>query len=533
MRSVDPDEFIDWFQKWSEKKLVADMNIKEYLALGDFSFWWFLDFYLFNNFQRRMGGQAPGKSALKIYLAPSYILARTLLRKIYGRSVMAGRAGKQADVLILSHKVNWKNGNVPPYKNEDQIFQPVFDELKNRDIRFVAIDRNQDVGLRLLREKEKNNPGDWIPIETFLTAGDIMEAIEANRRLRKKYLALKKSAMYRKSLKFKGKNMARFFDPVVELALSYTAMEAMLQIRALDRIVELTGAKCLVLSHEYGTFGKAPLIVAHDRNIKTLAVQHGVIHPYHMGYIHTPDEIGEWGPTKCPMPDKMAVFGKFTADFLKERGNFPDDIIEVIGQPKYDVLSSPEKVFDRESFRRKNGIGPDEYAVLVATQSLPLIEERELFFKNVMRLARVSGVKVIIKPHPGENPGWHKARLERMGVRAVVLGPRSNIFEAIYSTDMLATFNSTVATEAILMDRDVLILNLTGNEDIIPYVTDGAAIGVYRKEDIVVFVRNLLADGKQRAKLRAGRKKFIQHHFHSIDGNSTGRFCDLIKSMLK
>jgi len=537
MGKIDKDQqIISWFKEWSDRKVFNGQNIKELLAFEDFSFWWFFDFYLYNHLKNGLQGDMKErkKSSFKKAIAPAYIAFRTIIRKFYGHVFMnISRDGKTKTVMVLSHRMNWRKSRKDMNKKEDQLFGGIFENLKRQEIEVVAVDRNHVVGLKTLKEKKRFQKGLWGPVETYLKFSDIINAYKVNRTMKKRFNKYRNNEIYTNSFLMNEKNMFQYMKEIMEFAFSYIPMEAFIQIKAIENAIEKDQISLVILSHEYGVLGKAALIAGKKMQVPIIVMQHGIIHPNHMGYYHTQNEIGDWAPEYCPIPDKIVVYGKYTHDILIDVCHYPPDSVEIIGQPKYDILKEPGRIYYREEFYTKNGIPPKKINILVTTQPFPIYNHRTIFLRNILKFAQIPDVQLIVKPHPGEDIAWHKKIMEEENIKVPVIDPKSDIFEAIYASDIIATFSSTTATEAIIMDKIVLIVNLTGQEDPMPYVSSGAAVGVYNKEFLVHTLQNILKDEDLRNNLQLGRERFIRDHLYKIDGKSTDRFVELVKRMVK
>jgi hypothetical protein len=534
MEEIDKEqETISWFKEWSDKKVFNGKNIKELLAYEDISFWWFFDFYLYNHLIERIHGdkKEKKKSTLKKAFASWYIVLRTLVRKFYGHIFMPIPREEKKTVLILSHRVNWRKSRKGVNLKEDQLFGGIIENLKKQEIRTVAIDRNHVTGIKTLNEKRHIKKGLWRPVETYIKFTDILYALKANLTMKRRFNKYKSSTSYINSFIMKN-NASPNIKDVMELAFSYIPMEAYLQTKAIENAIDKENIDLVILSHEYGVLGKAALIAGKRKHVPTIVLQHGIIHPHHMGYFHTKNEIGDWAPIHCPIPDKIVVYGKYTHDILIDVCNYPPGSVAIIGQPKYDILSEPNKIYNREEFYMNNKVTPKKTNILVTTQPFPIFKHRDTFLRNIMKLAENPDVQLIVKPHPGEDSAWHLKIMEEEGIKVPIINPKSDIFEAIYATDITATCSSTTATEAIILNKMVLIVNLTGQKDPMPYVSSGAAVGVYTEEALNQTFQNILIDQNLSKDLLLGREKFIHEHLYRIDGKSTERFVKLVKQML-
>ena len=66
-----------------------------------------------------------------------------------------------------------------------------------------------------------------------------------------------------------------------------------------------------------------------------------------------------------------------------------------------------------------------------------------------------------------------------------------------------------------------------------PYAESGAAVGVYKKENIERAIRDILDKREVRQKLKNARNKFIDEHLFGFDGQATPRAAKVINQMLE
>jgi len=321
----------------------------------------------------------------------------------------------------------------------------------------------------------------------------------------------------------------------LEAELSYCfnfAFERIVKnIEMAEKLVEEEEPDLILLTNEYGVFERALLLAGKLKGIPTLAVQHGHIGLLHMGYMYSKGSISAYGSVKtpyCPIPDKTAVYGPFYHDLLTKTSAFPPDMVVITGQPRYDVLVMSEKKYSREKFCAMLGLDPHRKIVFVATQPIP---ERETFIRSVLReLRNFPEVQVVIKPHPTENDEVYKNVVKKeSGVRLLSKG--SDTIEALYACDLLIAAFSTVITEALILDKFVVTLNLSG-EETVPYLKE-YVLAVGRGKDLTPAIRKALYDEKTREVLEKARREFVFNHTYKQDGKATERVVNLAGQMIK
>ena len=66
-----------------------------------------------------------------------------------------------------------------------------------------------------------------------------------------------------------------------------------------------------------------------------------------------------------------------------------------------------------------------------------------------------------------------------------------------------------------------------------PYVKLGASIGVFKAEDLLPAIMDILENKNKRNELAINKKKFLDEFGYKNDGKATQRVIDLIREMIK
>ncbi len=300
------------------------------------------------------------------------------------------------------------------------------------------------------------------------------------------------------------------------------------------RLMRAERPRLVLLINEYGRFERAVVFAARLEGVRVLALQHGVIHPGHPGYMLAQDEVSEAGSVRfpfCPLSDLTAVDGPYHRELLTAVSAYPPETVVVTGQPRYDLLASAKDWYEREAILKGLHADPTKRIVLWATQTHGLAaKENERNVRAVYgAMADLENAQLVIKLHPGEDQGAPLYRRER-GQTPVIVDGRGDTIALLYAADVLITRHSTVATEATALDRPVVILNLSGESDPVDYVEDGVAVGVYRREDLSVALRRLLEDDSH---LAQNRERFIARYLYRVDGKATERVVRVVDRMIE
>jgi glycosyltransferase involved in cell wall biosynthesis len=220
--------------------------------------------------------------------------------------------------------------------------------------------------------------------------------------------------------------------------------------------------------------------------------------------------------------------------FIKD--GMPPEHLFVIGQPRFDlILKQP---YDPARVRRELGIPEDKGIIVLATQ--PMVEfflwtekERERFIEVIAGAMKdFPDKRLVIKLHPDENMAIYRRILSNIGDDKTVVCRDTDTYELLNSCDLLITFYSTVALEAMLFNKPVITANLFGKSDIFPYARSGAAIGVYQPAELVPAIKKALYDAAVREELSRKGREFAFEQAYKPDGQASQRGAELILQLV-
>ena len=481
---------------------------------------------------------------LKLQTIPRLRVARDILRKnverLFGpasqkdkkrKILLAGTMGGRARVVVdpKSGK-KWK---------ESLYLGPVIRQLREDNANEVLFLYTFTSPLSIRVPGEVRWNGVTVrPWEYYLTWRTLRTISEQSKRLQRKWEYLEGNPSFKELFRYKDISL---WDALKDELKSrfYTYFPSFIKdIETSKRVIERENIDAVVILDEAGFRNKALLVATHPQKAPTLVVQTGVmaVKNLFLEYGCAPGEL-EDSPSKRPLfPDKFSVYGDSSKDILKKARYPLYGGIIVTGQPRYDILARTSDIYDSEKFRHNLNIEPDKELVLIASQPLRLFGNKEMFLRNILQALKGDPqIRVVIKPKPDRSDTqekWYKQLAEDMGVEVVVLPRNSDTNEALYACDVLLTFYSTVALEAMILGKPVVTVNLTNQPDPVPYAQSGAALGVYRAEDIAPAVKKAWDDPETRKRLELGREKFLYEQFYKLDGQATKRVVELIYRMI-
>ena len=290
-----------------------------------------------------------------------------------------------------------------------------------------------------------------------------------------------------------------------------------------DSVLVTDEPDVVVLYAESSGLGRAAITAANARGVPSFAIQHGIMYRQYYSHEHAAFEVGSTGGDGVPLPTKTAVYGSVARDLLVERGHYRPEWIVITGSPKFDDLVQAARGFDAAATRRELGIAEGEKFLVLASRWSAV---GPVFDELVAAVERVDGLTLVVKPHQAESTTPYEEVLDAARPANTRMLPASrNLLELLFASDGLVTVDSFASSEALVLGRPVLVVNLPSNLDAL--VERGVAFGVNRSDAIEPELRKLF-DPDVARELAKTRKEYIQEFAFGADGRSTERIVDAI-----
>jgi hypothetical protein len=267
-----------------------------------------------------------------------------------------------------------------------------------------------------------------------------------------------------------------------ERTFAATSLARWLLARArIERFLDAHRPAGLLLINEYSR--PEWVSAARRKGIPVAAVQHGIIHRHHAGYVLPRRTDG------LVLPDRTYVFGDFERRLLTE-GVYLDDEVVVAGSPRLDLLGrhdaalTDEDAADlREATRAFVGARPGERLVVVSSTSNADI--RRLVVAPILETIldrALPNVRLVIKLHPAEEPHDLYQRVTAgLAARGGFEPPPISVirdidlFGLLRAADAHLGIHSTVLSDAVVAGvRNLIVAGFPGG-DLLGYVERGVA----------------------------------------------------------
>jgi hypothetical protein len=237
--------------------------------------------------------------------------------------------------------------------------------------------------------------------------------------------------------------------------------------KALTDLLQTPGIRCIVLANDRTFPVRQMAPMGHEFGIPSLLVQESIRKDEIMGLLKG---VGRTHPSKglngqggC---DRIAAWGETSRQYYIQVGVPPERIV-LTGNPRMEELARKMKSLSKPDARRELGIPVDSRVVLFATNPLykmGFLSEAQ-YLESVHRVSAAvsragSHVYLIVRPHQieYEHQTW-KLDQELASQERVLYLKGADLASSIAACDAVIVFNSTVAVEAALFERDVAVIN--------------------------------------------------------------------------
>lgn len=295
------------------------------------------------------------------------------------------------------------------------------------------------------------------------------------------------------------------------------------QIIAAEKIISKVKPDIIVSGDDCDPRARVYFLMGKAKGIPSLLIQQGL----------TAANAVEWLFLSV---DKAAVFGNYTKRLLVRLGVEEKKLI-VTGQPRFDHLVRNDQKDAKERVVKAIRIPFGRKIILFTSQPnapAAFFSEtvRRKAIETIYRLAaELKDAVLVVKPHPDERSKFHHQLGKKLKQYNVfITQKRANTQDLIKACDILITFHSTTALEAILAGKPVIIVNFFGNDKLF-YVESGAAIEACSQKEAQEKIKAVLCDENTQQELRVGRESFVNECIFNADGKATQRLINLMQEM--
>ncbi|MCR4374288.1 MAG: hypothetical protein NUW22_05510 [Acidobacteria bacterium] len=309
--------------------------------------------------------------------------------------------------------------------------------------------------------------------------------------------------------------------------------------RAMDEAgaaIDALGCRTVVTYAEAGGWGRALMLEARRRGVRSAGLQHGFIYRHWLNYLHEPDEFQPAGPAGSgrgdagfPAPDLTLVFDRYAEAHLRDSGAFPPDRLVVTGSPRLDDLLARMATFtDADRAAARGDAGAVQPGRKLAVLAAKFTEVRDVLPALVDAMRRRPDIHLAIKAHPAEVGSVYAPYLHNLP-NITIVGADADLARLLAAADAVVTRNSTVALDALVIGLPALVIGLPNN--LSPFVEAGVMLGADGAEGIAGALERLLYDHEVRVRLDAAAHAFVEQYGLRGQGSAAAAAAHVILEM--
>ena len=315
----------------------------------------------------------------------------------------------------------------------------------------------------------------------------------------------------------------------------------------------------VVLGNDTGIVEYAFICACRGRGIPTLLVQDGLFQPK----LYTPQRVqrslalqhmlyalrrplSAVGLTRPRLPwrrppgfngcSHLALMGPWARDLLVNHG-MDQQRLTITGQPRFDALlaSSPTS----NDARRRLGLPTGKRVVLFASQPWVMYERwtvrqwHDLLKLIVAPVRATADLHLAIKLHPRDDAHDYRRAIATRGWRSLPITLLENVevADALHAADAVIVYSSTVAIEAMVLGKPVIVLDLPGNPHPFGLLAPNAAFPAGTAESLPTAIDLSTDDAASRQSLALAAATVAHGYAGACDGLAAYRVADLILRM--
>ena len=436
------------------------------------------------------------------------------------------RDGKRMLFVTLGRR-HWVPDPARQDQRYDEQMYPLLPALRRAGwTSFVAVDC-EDSGTTELEERTRENEPDvrWRAFSSYRRKQDSTKK-EARAVFAQMWQALKNDRDFLQAFRYRDVPLMPALQHELRRAFLKILPECAEMLTTAAQILEEECPDAVIATYETGPWARAVIIEAARSGLPSLGLQHGTIFNDHCDYMHRRiapgpaiDRLG------FAVPEVTCVWGPFWQQTLTRDGFYPPGAIAITGNWRYDRIMEVARTTDIGKIKSKLGISPGSTVVLVLSskqdtlgylrQCLPLLAMR-------------SGLVPLVRPHPGEDVTPVRDLLRTGGYSDRVL-VRGQPVEAMLAANLVISQISTAVSEAVLLDRPVVLVNFQKLFGAEVYVESGVCLYATNREELDKAIQEALHSPLVRAEMGDARAEFISRFFFKTDGCAAQRVVEVLE----
>ncbi len=468
------------------------------------------------------------KRLARVFLIGRFIDFGFGARKFIWSLIKPFQKDSKGDALFIStYAWGLARNSAGKYTKYDPFIDPVISRLKSSVIT-VNIPVGRLLGLGQMFVNARNPT--YRPVENYYDWGVRKSYRAAVRSILIAWNSIRRNGNFIASFEYNGRNIWPLVERQFSAYFSARLKGHLRDAELIKAMLEKERPKIVVYPAEMSEFGRTLFHLCSLYGITSVAMQHGTFPNKYLSCMHTKGEsrVGVASPRNCPIPTKTFVYGpKYKRSLLE--GNYPKNSVIATGSQRFDRIILERGRFNKILFCKSLGIDSGRKIVAFVTSPVPA-GDTEAMTTAVIDAVKELDMRLVIKLHPSENFSIYRNIVSMKKSDAVIVRD-IDLYEVLDACDIMITHLSTAAIESMIFGKPVIILNLTGKPDRVDYVKRGAALGVYRKDDLLPVMKELLDNKRPLTKMQKRIRAFIFDTAYLTDGKASMRAADAIERL--
>lgn len=221
--------------------------------------------------------------------------------------------------------------------------------------------------------------------------------------------------------------------------------------------------------------------------------------------------------------DHLLVSGRRAFDILKKSG-LPENKMTIVGQPKYDA-------FLNKILKYKPPVNQKKIFLFAASKRIFKDDTEISLLRKIIGVIKELNLDLLIKLHP-RTPETPTDLEKRVGlksdssIKVIKEGYDTfNILEEIYA---IITIPSAIILEALLMDKECIIISYMQGESFTDYVKYDAMYFIYSEDEIDEIIR----ESTQVKKKQEHKIHLLEDELYMLDGKASIRIVEFLSKCI-
>ena len=350
---------------------------------------------------------------------------------------------------------------------------------------------------------------DWFPADVLISENSISNHTE----FLQNFDHVINSASFLNLFTFQNISFGRYLLPFLKEFLFDCYIPYWLNLLdSLEIHISSNRPKTVFLFFETGPSSLALISVCRKLGIKTIGMQHGIIHDAHVLYMHD-DLYSVDNPHGFILPDHLLLFGDITKNYLLNR-NYPKNTLISFCNPSFLNIKILKNSY--KEILTKYNIPNNKKVVLFALPGLKqyadskTIPNKKILEKLLDDLT--DDFFLIVKPHPADDISFYTQIVDKSTKNNVNI-ISGNIMELISISDLLISTASTTIIDAMCLNTPVIQVIMPNMDHNRPY-NDFDAVLRTSLENLFSSIQKLLLDKNIQEKLELNGKIFVKKYYN-------------------